>query len=107
MILNGTKYQTPCVLIVGKTEDENLIFGSVVSIFVHCQSVLFEVKILNSHLCPHHHAYAMSLSPSALPMYLIKHSDLAYYHPYALYYCPHISSDLTLRYTVIRCNIYP
>lgn len=107
MILNGTKYQMPCVLIAGKTEDEDLIFGNVVSIFVHCQSVLFEVEILNSHFCPHHHAHAVSVLPSALQTYLIKHSNLACYHPYGLYYCPHISSDLTLRYTVIRCNIYP
>ena len=49
MILNGTKYHMPFVLIAGKTEDEDLIFGNVVSIFVHCQSVLFEVEILNSH----------------------------------------------------------
>ena len=34
VIVDGTKYQTPCVLIVGKTEEEDLIFGKVLSIFI-------------------------------------------------------------------------
>lgn len=41
MILNGTKYQIACALIAGKTEDEDLIFGNVFSIFVHSKSVFF------------------------------------------------------------------
>ena len=90
VILHGTKYQTPCLLIAGKTEDDYLIFGNVLSILLPCQSVLFEVEILNSHFCPHHHAYAVSVLPSVPQTYLIKHSDLTCYHPYGLYYCPHI-----------------
>ena len=108
MIVNGTKYQTPCVLIVGKSEDQDVVFGNVINVLVFNQSVLFEVEILSSTFSPHYHAYAVSVLPSsASQTYLIKHSDLACYHPYGLYYCPHLSSDLTLRYTVIRSNVYP
>ena len=106
MIVNGTKYQTPHVLIIGKSEDEDLVFGNVLNVLIHQQSVLFEVEILNSSFCPHYHAYALCVLPSSSQTYLIKHSDLACYHPFGLYYCPHISSDLTLRYTVIRSNVY-
>ena len=46
VIMNGTKYQTPCTLIVGKMEDDNLIFGNVINIFIHNQTLLlFEVEI--------------------------------------------------------------
>lgn len=70
--------QMPCVLIAGKTEDEDLVFGNVFSIFVHCKSVLFEVEILESNFCPHYHAHAVS---SAQQTYLIKHTYLVCYHP--------------------------
>ena len=107
MTQNGTKYKAPCVLIVGKTEDEDLIFGNVTSIFIHNQSLLFfEVEILNSKFCPHYHAYAISMPPSFVQQ-LIKHSDLTCYHPYGLYYCPHLSSEISLRYVVLRSNVYP
>ena len=108
MIVNGTKYQIPCVLIIGKSEDQDLIFGNVVNVLIHQQSALFQVEIMSSTYCPHYHAYALSVLPSpSLETYLIKHSDLVCYHPYSLYYCPHISSDFTLRYIVMRSNIYP
>ena len=106
MIVNGTKYQAPCLLIVGKTEDEDLLFGKVVSILIHSQSVLFEVEILESHFSTHYHSHVISELPAVHRTYLIKHTDLAYYHPLGLYYCPHISSQVTIRYAVIRCNIY-
>ena len=84
MTQNGTKYNAPCVLIVGKSEDEDLIFGNVTNIFIHNQSLLFfEVEILNSKFCPHYHAYAISMPPSFVQQ-LIKHSDLTCYHPYGL-----------------------
>ena len=74
----GVFEQMPCVLIAGKTEDEDLVFGNVFSIFVHRKSVLFEVKILKSHFCPHYHAHAVS---SAQQTYFIKHTYLVCYHP--------------------------
>ena len=105
VIVDGTKYQRPCVLIAGKMEDEDLIFGNVVSIFIHSQSVLFEVEIYNSHFS-HYQSHVISFLPSVQHTYLIKHSDLASYHPYSSYYCPDISSDITVRHTVVRCNIF-
>ena len=36
MIVNGTKYQIPCALVVGQSdEDEDLPFGHVLGVLVH------------------------------------------------------------------------
>ena len=89
-------------------EDDNLIFGNVMNIFIHNQTLLlFEVEILKSTFCPHYHAYAMSMPSTVQKTHLIKHCDLLCYHPYGLYYCPQISPDISLRYTVLRSNVYP
>ena len=72
MIVNGTKYQMPCVLIIGKSEDQDIIFGNVVNVLVNQQCALFEVEIMSSTYCPHYHTYALSVSPSpTLGTYLI------------------------------------
>ena len=110
MIINGTKYHTPCVLIVGTTSTGDLIFGSVISVLVHRENAvctcMFEFKVLEAEFYPHHHAYALSALSSSAPSYLIRHDDLACYHPYGSYSYPVIPSDHVLRYTVIRSNVY-
>ena len=106
--INGTKYQTPCAIVVGQSdEDEELLFGHVLGVLVHCNQVLFEFELMEAQYCKHYHAYAPSLPPtSSSHKYLIKHTDLPSYHPYGLYYCHNISSNPSLQYTVLRSNIY-
>ena len=104
---NGIKYQPPCVLIVGKNDDEDLIFANVTDVFICDKTVLFGVEILNSKFCYHYHAFALSIRPSSIQQrFLIKYSDILYHHPFGMYYCPHISSDISLRYIVLRSNVY-
>ena len=106
MKVNGTKYQVPFVLVVGKSEDADLAFGEVHSVLVHGQLVLFEYHLLEAQFYPHYHLYALSLTPlSDRQSYLIKHRDLLNYHPYGLYHNASISADHSLRYTVLRSNI--
>ena len=45
VIVNGTKYQAPCVLNIGKTEDEDFLFGKVVSILIHSHLNLLFLKL--------------------------------------------------------------
>lgn len=106
--INGTKYQTPCALVVGQSdEDEELLFGHVLSVLVHCKEVLFEFELMIVQYIKHCHAYALSLPPtSSSHKYLIKYKDLLSYHPYGLYHCHNISSNPSLQYTVLRSNIY-
>ena len=59
----GTKYQTPCALVVGKTDDDPL-FESVHKILVSGQEVFFEFEKMDAVFCPHYHAYALSLTPT-------------------------------------------
>ena len=44
---NGIKYQPHCVLIVGKNEDEDLIFENVTDTFVCDKTVLFGIEIFD------------------------------------------------------------
>lgn len=106
--VHGTKYQTPCALVVGQSdEDEDLLFGHVLGVLVHCKEVFFEFELMEVQYCKHYHAYALSLpSTSTSQKYLIKHTDLPSYHPYGLYHCPNISSNPLLQYTVLRSNVY-
>ena len=108
MKVNGTKYQTPCVLVVGQSkEDEELLFGHVLSVLVYCQEVLFEFELMEAQFCKHYHAYALSLPPtSCCEKYLVKQVDLPSFHPYGLYHCHNICSNQSLQYTVLRSNIY-
>lgn len=103
MTVNGTKYQTPCVLVVGKNEEEDPIFGSVCRVLVSAQEVFFEFEQMEAIFCQHYHAYALS---SSCQHFLIKQNDLITHHPYGLYRCPNISNTLSSHYTVLRNNIY-
>ena len=107
IIVNGVKYQTPCVLIVDTTISGDLIFGNVANIYFSSQTdmCLFQFKPIQAEFYEHYHAYARS-PLTASPSYLIKHMDLACYHPYSSYSCNHIPSEETLRLTVIRSNVY-
>ena len=106
--MNGTKYQTPCVLVVGHLDDdEEPLFGHVLGVLVYCQEVLFEFELMEAQYCKHYHAYALSLPPaSSRQKYLIKQIDLPSFHPYGMYHCHNISSNTLLQYTVLRSNIY-
>ena len=103
---NGIKYQPHCVLIVGKNEDEDLIFENVTDTFVSDKTVLFGIEILDSKFCYHYHAFVLSVHPSSTQKFLLKYSDILHHHPFGMYYCPHISSDISLRYVVLRSNVY-
>ena len=103
--VNGTKYQSPCALVVGQSDDEELIFGSVLSTLVHHQEVFFEFEVMEGQYCKHYHAYALSLPRTSSQTYLIQHKDLPSFHPYGLYHCHHISNNSSLQYTVLRSNI--
>ena len=107
--VKGTKYQTPCCLVIGKGEsEEQLQFAKVINIYVNGQSVIFEVTLLVSHpFSHHHHAFPLSSPPmSSHCKYLIKQSGLLDYHPYGLYHASTVFSDLSLEYVVLRSNIY-
>lgn len=58
--VSGTKYQLPCALVVGQSDDEELIFGTVLGILVHCREVFFEFELMEGQYCKHYHAYALS-----------------------------------------------
>jgi len=80
--INGTKYQVPFAIIIG-TDDEDLQFGSVVNVYIHEGSVLFEfIKMITHQFYHHYHAYCLSL-PSATNMhnYVIYHNELPDFHP--------------------------
>jgi hypothetical protein len=107
--VNGTKYQTPCALVVGKDEADELEFGKVENIYVYENSALFEfIPLLTRQFHHHHHAFVLAMPPiSARSQYLIKQKELLDYHPYGLYTCAHIVSDSLLQYYVIlRSNVY-
>ena len=102
MQINGTKYQTPCVLVVGKSmEDDELQFGHVLAVLVDCEEVLFEFELMKAEYCNHFHAYALSLPPAShRHKYLIKQKDLASFHPYGMYHCPNITNNPSSFYEV-------
>ena len=107
MTKNGIKYQLPCVLIVGKNADEDLIFANVTDLYIFEKTLLFGMEILKATFCYHYHAFALSMLPSSSQQkFLIKYCDILHHHPYGMYYCPHVSSDISLRYVVLRSNIY-
>ena len=103
VIVNGTKYQTPCLLIIGKTEEEDPLFGSVCRVLLSGQELFFEFEQMDAVFYQHYHAYC--LTPSR-KYFLIKHNDLITFHPYGLYHCPHISNTFSSLYTVLRSNTY-
>ena len=105
--VNGTKYRTPCALVIGRTEEEDPMFGYVYSVLVSGQEVFFEFEEMEVTFCQHFHAYAVTLPLSSRQHFLIKQKDLINYHPYGLYHCPSISSNTcNIQYVVLRNNIY-
>ena len=102
--VNGTKYQMPFAVVIGK--DEELTFGNVTSIYVDGKSVLFEFFPMITHQFYHHyHAFALA-APAVRCRYLIKHTDLPDFHPYGLYHSTSVSNDSTLQYVVLKSNVY-
>jgi len=105
--VNGTHYQTPCALVVGKSDDEDLLFGNVNCILVHKKQVYFEFELMETQFCNHYHAYALSLPPqSARQQFVIKHKDLLSHHAHGMYHCNNISSNPSVQFCVVRSNIY-
>lgn len=76
--VNGTKYQTPCILVIWKNEEEDPLFGSVSSILVSGQEIFFEIEQMEAVFCQHYHAYALSFPshPSSHQHFLIKQEAL-------------------------------
>ena len=103
----GTKYQTPCAVVVGRSdEDDELQFGHVTSVLVYAKQEFFESELMHVQFCEHYHAYALSLPPLSLrEKYLIAHRNLPHFHPYGMYHC-RLSSNTSLQYTVLRSNVY-
>ena len=100
--VNGTKYQPPCAIVVGKTEEEEPLFGSINKVLVFSQEVYFEFELMEANFCQHYHAYTLS---SSHQHFLVKQNNLINYHPYGLYHCPNISRT-SLQFLVLRTNIY-
>ena len=85
MKVHGTKYQTPCALVVGRSHDDELQFGHVINVLVYSKQVFFEFELMHVQFCEHYHAYALSLPPLSLrEKFLIEHRTLPTYHPYRL-----------------------
>lgn len=110
MKIHGIKYQAPCTVIVGKSnevEDEELQFGHVIGVLVSSNKVLFEFELMQVEYIEHLHAYALSLPPTSLRQkYLIEQSNLISYHPYGLYHCHNLCKNYSVQYTVLKSNIY-
>lgn len=104
----GTKYQLPFTLVIDKTEDDDLVFGEVIQIYVLDNScVVFEFVLLQAEFLSHYHAYAVLLPPVIQRKnYIIKHKDLPCFHPIGLYHRNMISDNSLLRYAVTRSNIF-
>lgn len=99
----GTKYQTPCALIVGRSEDDDEVqFGQVQRILVHLKQVFFEFELMKAEYVSHVHAYAVKPSRQC---FIIEYSHLLDYHPYGMYHCRNLSSDSSVQFTVLRCSI--
>ena len=104
--VNGTKYQKPCGLLVGRVDDV-FKFGKVVDIFVNGKEVLFEVELLNTlDYLLHYHTFCLSpIVPSESQTYYVKHSQLLDYHPYGLYHSA-LSTNPSFLYLIMRYNVY-
>lgn len=109
VVVNGTKYQKPCMLIIGTTDSGEPIFGNVKRILIDSNgsdvTCMFEFKLVEVDFYIHYHAYACSCLPSSTT-YLIKHEDLVCYHPYGTYSCNVISTERPSRFVVVRSNVY-
>ena len=105
--VNGTKYQMPFAVVVGKKEDD-LVFGKVENIYVDAKTVIFEfIEMLTHCFSSHYHVFVVSVPPVPVRLkYLIKQQNLIDYHPYGLYTSSHISSNPTLEYVVLRSQVY-
>ena len=83
--------------------EPDLQFGHVTNIFVHSNQVYLEFELMYAEFYKHYHAYALSLPPTSMRQkYLVQHRHLLTYHPYGLYHCHNISSDISLQFTVLR-----
>ena len=97
----GTKYQTPCALVVGKTDDDPL--------FERVHKIVFLAKRCSLNLRKWMQSFVHTTMPMPSPShhhFLVKQKDLITYHPYGLYRCPHISTVSSLQYSVLRSNAY-
>ena len=62
--VNGTRYQTPCALVVGKDETDELEFGKVDNIYIYENSAVFEfIPMLTHQFYHHHHAFVLATPP--------------------------------------------
>ena len=104
--VNGTKYQKPCGLLLGKN-DEDFKFGRVVDIFVNGKEVIFEVEPLSTlDYLLHYHAFCLSpITSTDSCTYYVKHSQLLDYHPFGLYYSM-LSTNPSLLYLILRYNVF-
>lgn len=103
--VNGTKYQTPCALIVNLVDEDPLI-GNIHNILVSGHDVFFEFELMDTVFLQHYHAYAVSFSSSSQQHFLVRQKDLITYHPYGLYHCPNISVTLPSQFCVLRSKSY-
>lgn len=101
--VNGTKYQTPCVLVVGTTVEEEPVFGNVTSILVSNQEVYFQFEQMESYFIEHLHAHCLS---SLQEYFLVKQTDLINYHLYGIYHCSNFTTTPSSHFIVLRHNIY-
>lgn len=102
--INGTKYEQSCVLVIGKTEEDDVLFGEVTRIIVDIKSVYFEFKLYNSFFNRHHHCYCLS-TPAQTSSYVIHFSKLIHYHPYGLYFSQSFTNTNQQFFTVLRTII--
>ncbi len=103
MKVSGTKYRMPCVLVIGKTDEDQVLFGEVTRILVDIKSVIFEFKLFRSYFNHHFHCYCL-ISPETTH-YAIPYSHLIHYHPYGLYYSSSINSEYPQCFSVLRSVI--
>ena len=100
--LYGTLYQTPCVLLIEKREDE-LIFGELIDILCFENVILFHIEELEYVLySDHFHAHVVSTEHRGI-RYLIHPDYLLDYLPYGFYLPPSMSYD-NIKFVVLKRN---
>ena len=98
--MNGTRYQSPCGLIID-VKDEEPVIGKVHNVLVDGQEVYFEVELMDATYSEHFHAFIVSHSIS-LQHFLIRQFDLVTHQPYGLYYCLHIPTTSHSHFCILR-----
>lgn len=99
-------YQSPSVLIIGRTDEDDPLFGDLVDILYFDDFIFFYVEVLEYVTFSHHfHAHIVSTDHNSLK-YLILYDNLIDHSPYGLYLPPSFSPIHPYRFIVPKCIFF-